>query len=242
MADKTGIEWTEATWNPVSGCSKVSPGCAHCYAERISHRFGHTREPWLPAHAEKNVVMHADRLDQPLRWRRPRMIFVNSMSDLFHERIPLAFVRRVFDVMERAEQHTFQILTKRHHRLVALAPHLSWPSNVWMGVSIENDRWVERAEYLRRVRAAVRFISAEPLLGPLDTLDLTDIDWLIAGGESGHGHRPMNADWARGLRDRCEHEGVAFFFKQWGGPTAKSGGRTLDGTEHSAMPAAVVSG
>lgn len=242
MADRTGIEWTEATWNPVSGCSKVSPGCAHCYAERISRRFGHTLEPWLPEYAEKNVVMHADRLDQPLRWKRPRMIFVNSMSDLFHERIPLAFVRRVFDVMEQAEQHTFQILTKRHHRLVALAPHLAWPNNVWMGVSIENRRWVERADYLRRVPAAVRFISAEPLLGPLDALDLSDIDWLIAGGESGRGHRPMNVEWARALRDRCDREGVAFFFKQWGGPTAKSGGRMLDGAEHSAMPGVAVGG
>jgi protein gp37 len=242
VADKTGIEWTEATWNPVSGCSKVSPGCAHCYAERISRRFGHTLEPWLPEHAEKNVVMHPNRLDQPLRWKRPRMIFVNSMSDLFHERVPLAFVRGVFSVMERAEQHTFQILTKRHHRLVALAPHLPWPRNVWMGVSIENRRWVERAEYLRNVPANVRFISAEPLLGPLDALDLTDIDWVIAGGESGSGHRPMCVEWARELRDRCEEEGVAFFFKQWGGATAKSGGRTLDGVEHSAMPAAVGGG
>jgi protein gp37 len=237
MADRSLIEWTEATWNPVSGCSKVSPGCAHCYAERISHRFGQTVEPWLPEHADENVVLHPDRLDQPLRWRRPRMIFVNSMSDLFHERISLAFVRQVFAVMEQAERHTFQILTKRHHRLVALAPHLSWPRNVWMGVSIENHRWIERADYLRRVSAAVRFISAEPLLGPLEGLDLTDIDWLIAGGESGPAHRPMDVEWARALRDRCADEGVAFFFKQWGGPTAKSGGRELDGEEHSALPA-----
>jgi protein gp37 len=240
MADNTAIEWTEATWNPVSGCSKVSPGCAHCYAERISRRFGHTREPWLPEHADKNVVVHVDRLDQPLRWRRPRMIFVNSMSDLFHERIPLAFVRHVFAVMQQAERHTFQILTKRHHRLVALAPHLPWPDNVWMGVSIENRRCVERADYLRRVPAAVRFISAEPLLGPLDTLDLEGIDWLIAGGESGHSHRPMKIEWARALRDRCQEESVAFFFKQWGGATARSGGRSLDGEEHSAMPKTAV--
>jgi protein gp37 len=237
MADGTAIEWTEATWNPVSGCSKVSPGCAHCYAERISLRFGHTTDAWLPEHAAKNVELHPARLEQPLRWRRPRMIFVNSMSDLFHERIPLAFVRRVFAVMEQAEQHTFQILTKRHNRLVALAPHLPWPSNVWMGVSIENRRWVERADYLRRIPAAVRFISAEPLLGPLEGLDLTDIHWLIAGGESGRGHRPMDVEWARALRDRCAADGVAFFFKQWGGATAKSGGRSLDGEEHSEMPA-----
>ena len=166
------------------------------------------------------------------------MIFVNSMSDLFHERVSLAFIRRVFSVMEQAEQHTFQILTKRHHRLVSLAPHLPWPGNVWMGVSIENRRWVERADYLRRVPAAVRFISAEPLLGPLTGLNLDGIDWLIAGGESGRGHRAMQPEWARDLRDRCEAEGVAFFFKQWGGPTAKSGGRELDGREHSDMPVA----
>lgn len=168
------------------------------------------------------------------------MIFVNSMSDLFHERVSLAFIRRVFEVMEAAEQHTFQILTKRHHRLVSLAPRLSWPRNVWVGVSIENNRWVERADYLRRVPATVRFVSAEPLLGPLTQLDLTDIDWLIAGGESGRGHRTMQPDWARDLRDRCEREGVAFFFKQWGGATAKSGGRELDGRVYSDMPRAQV--
>ena len=176
-------------------------------------------------------MVHPDRLDQPLRWRRPRMIFVNSMSDLFHERVPLDFMRRVFEVMDQAERHTFQILTKRHHRLVELAPYLPWPRNVWMGVSIENRRWVERADYLRRVPAAVRFISAEPLLGPLDGLDLAGIDWLIAGGESGPGIARCKAEWVRELRDRCEAEGVAFFFKQWGGahgqgrrPYARRGG------------------
>jgi protein gp37 len=238
VADKTGIEWTEATWNPVTGCSKVSPGCAHCYAERLSLRFGHSRKPWLPEHEAENVVLHPERLEQPLRWRRPRVIFVNSMSDLFHERVPLSFVRRVFDVMAEGERHVFQILTKRHHRLVALAPHLEWPSNVWIGVSIENRRWAERADYLRRVPAAVRFISAEPLLGPLEGLDLTGIDWLIAGGESGPGHRPVRAEWIRELRDACQREGVSFFFKQWGGASAKAGGRSLDGKEYSEMPVA----
>jgi protein gp37 len=240
MSDKSAIEWTEATWNPVTGCSKVSPGCAHCYAERLSLRFAWSKEPWLPANAETNVRLHPARLEQPLRWRRPRMIFVNSMSDLFHELVPLQFVRRVFDVMVEADRHVFQILTKRHERLAELAPQLAWPPNVWMGVSIENRRWVERADYLRRVPAAVRFVSAEPLLGQLDGLDLSGIQWLIAGGESGPGYRPVRAEWLRDLRDRCQAEGVAFFFKQWGGRTAKAGGRLLDDDEWSELPRASV--
>jgi protein gp37 len=236
MGEKTKIEWTEATWNPVTGCSKVSPGCAHCYAEALSLRFAWSRKPWLPAHAEENVVLHEDRLEQPLRWRRPRMIFVNSMSDLFHELVPVCFIERVFDVMALAERHVFQILTKRHERMATLASQLAWPPNVWMGVSIENRRWVERADYLRRVPAAVRFVSAEPLLGPLDGIDLNGIDWLIAGGESGPLHRPVRVEWLRDLRDRCGAEGVAFFFKQWGGHHPRSGGRTLDGREWSDLP------
>jgi protein gp37 len=237
-AERTGIEWTESSWNPVTGCSKVSPGCAHCYAETLSLRFRWSAKPWLPEHARENVVLHEQRLDQPLRWRRPRMVFVNSMSDLFHELVPLDFIRRVFNVMTTAEQHTFQILTKRHERLAQLAPKLAWPENVWMGVSIENRRWLERADCLRKVPAAVRFISAEPLLGPLDGLDLSGIDWLIAGGESGRGHRRVRAEWLRELRDACDQGGVAFFFKQWGGPRSKSGGRRLDGREHSEIPRA----
>jgi protein gp37 len=167
------------------------------------------------------------------------MIFVNSMSDLFHELVPLEFIRRVFEVMIEADRHVFQILTKRHERLAELAWQLPWPGNIWMGVSIENRRWVERADYLRRVPAAVRFISAEPLLGPLDGLDLAGIDWLIAGGESGPGHRVVRAEWLRDLRDRCQSEDVAFFFKQWGGPTSKAGGRVLDDDEWSQLPRAV---
>ena len=233
---RSAIEWTEATWNPVTGCSKVSPGCAHCYAESLSHRFGWTPKPWTPQNAEENVRLHHDRLDQPLRWRKPRVIFVNSMSDLFHELVPLDFIWNVFDVMTEASQHVFQILTKRHERLAELASMIDWPGNVWMGVSIENARWVERADALRSVPAAVRFISAEPLLGPLDNLDLAGIDWLIAGGESGPGHRPVEEEWLLRLRDQCQSEGVAFFFKQWGGRTSKAGGRTLDGHEWSAMP------
>ena len=238
MADRSAIEWTEATWNPVTGCSKVSPGCAHCYAETMSLRFGWSRGPWTPANAEANIRLHADRLEQPLGWRRPRVIFVNSMSDLFHELVPVDFIERVFAVMAAADRHVFQILTKRHERLADLAPALEWPSNVWMGVSIENRRWVERADYLRRVPASIRFVSAEPLLGPLDGLDLTGIQWLIAGGESGPRHRPVRAEWLRDLRDRCDAEGVAFFFKQWGGPRSKSGGRMLDGREWSELPTA----
>lgn len=234
MADRSAIEWTEATWNPVTGCDKVSPGCAHCYAEAFAERWrgvaGHPYEQGF------DLRLWPQRLDQPQRWKRPRMIFVNSMSDLFHERVPLDFIRQVFASMEEANWHTFQILTKRPDRLVEIADDLPWPENVWMGVSIENRRFVQRADALREVPAAVRFISAEPLLGPLEGLELDQIDWLIAGGESGPRARPMNVEWVRELRDRCGEEGVAFFFKQWGGRTSKAGGRLLDGIEHDEMP------
>jgi protein gp37 len=235
-ADRSAIEWTEATWNPVTGCSKVSPGCAHCYAETLSLRFGWSKSPWTEANSIENVVLHPERLDQPLRWRRPRTVFVNSMSDLFHELVPLEYIERVFAVMAEADRHVFQILTKRHQRLAELAGELPWPANVWMGVSIENRRWVERADRLREVPAAVRFISAEPLLGPLADLDLEGIGWLIAGGESGRRHRRVRVEWIRDLRDRCQAHGVPFFFKQWGGRTPKAGGRLLDGVEWSQMP------
>ena len=234
MADGSAIEWTEATWNPVTGCDKVSPGCAHCYAETFAERWR-----GIPGHAYEqgfDLRLWPERLDQPLRWKRPRMIFVNSMSDLFHEDIPDEFVQDVFDVMGRAEWHSFQILTKRHERLADLAGALTWHPNVWMGVSIENRRFVHRADYLRLVPAAVRFISAEPLLGPLEGLELDGIDWLIAGGESGPRHRPVRVEWLRALRDQCDVEGVALFFKQWGGRTPKAGGRLLDGERHEAMP------
>jgi len=234
LADNSAIEWTQATWNPVTGCEKVSPGCAHCYAETFAERWRGI--PGHPYGQGFDLRLWPDRLDQPLRWRRPRMIFVNSMSDLFHERIPEAFIQAVFDVMGQARQHTFQILTKRHERLAELAPRLMWYPNVWMGVSIENRRFVHRADYLREVEAAARFISAEPLLGPLEGLDLTDIDWLIAGGESGYRHRRCDPAWVRELRDRCATEDVAFFFKQWGGRTAKAGGRLLDGRTYDALP------
>lgn len=231
---QSAIEWTEATWNPVTGCTQVSPGCAHCYAKTFAERW---RD--IPGHHYEQgfeLRLWQDRIGQPLRWRAPRTIFVNSMSDLFHEDIPFDYIVRVFDVMAEASQHTFQVLTKRHERLAELAVDLDWPPNVWMGVSVENRRFVKRADYLRGVPAAVRFISAEPLLGPLEGLDLDGIDWLIAGGESGHRHRPVRIEWIRDLRDRCLSERVAFFFKQWGGRTPKAGGRDLDGRTWDELP------
>jgi protein gp37 len=234
MADGTAIEWTEATWNPVTGCSKVSPGCAHCYAETFAERW--RAVPGHPYEQGFDLRLWPQRLEVPLRWARPRMIFVNSMSDLFHEEIPDDYVAAVFDVMRRADWHVFQILTKREDRMAEFGAELPWPANVWMGVSIENRRFVHRADRLREVDAAVRFISAEPLLGPLERLDLTGIDWLIAGGESGPRHRPVRAEWLRDLRDRCVAEDVAFFFKQWGGARPKSGGRELDGRAWDEMP------
>ncbi len=331
MGDKSTIEWTDATWNPVTGCSKVSPGCAHCYAETLAARLhamgqhGYTDLPWTPANAAENVTLRPERLDQPLRWRKPRVVFVNSMSDLFHELVPDEFIAAVFGVMAASPDHTFQILTKRPERMAAwfrwyqaecerlrIEPGgearlalgnarqrvgpldglsllgTPWPlPNVWLGVSIENRRYVDRADVLRETPAVVRFISAEPLLGPLvhernehggfrsvaghegrcesawslagraapyegPQLDLTGIDWLIAGGESGVGHRPMRAGWVRDLRDACLetatslHEAgcrangrqarPAFFFKQWGGRTPKAGGRELDGRTWDEMP------
>lgn len=236
MPGPTKIEWSQVSWNPTTGCSKVSPGCAHCYAETFAERWRGT-----PGHAYEqgfDLKLWPDRLEQPLTWRKPRVVFTNSMSDLFHEDIPFEFLERVFDTMRRAHWHTFQVLTKREDRLVELAPHLPWPENCWMGVTIENRRFVHRADALRAVPAAVKFISAEPLLGPLERLDLTNIDWLIAGGESGHKARPMRLDWARDLRDRCVAENVAFFFKQLGGAREKRGGdkALLDGRLWREMP------
>lgn len=249
----TAIEWTDATWNPVTGCSKVSPGCAHCYAETLSLRHGWSKKPWTPENAAENVVLHPERLEKPLSWRQPRMVFVNSMSDLFHELIPYEFVRDIFNVMRRcdggtvaatgkpAPRHTFQVLTKRPEVALSLWRQRklgfdTWPANVWLGTSIENDRHTFRADVLREIYAPIRFISAEPLLGPLPSLDLTGISWLIVGGESGPGHRPIEAEWVRELRDRAKAQGTAFFFKQWGGRTPKAGGRELDGREWSEYP------
>lgn len=234
MADNSAIEWTEATWNPVTGCDQVSPGCAHCYAKTFAERWRGI--PGHPYEQGFDLRLWPERLDQPMKWKRPRMIFVNSMSDLFHEDVPFSFIERVFAVMGEANHHTFQILTKRHERLSQIAPKLNWHPNIWMGVSIENRRFVHRADHLRQVDAAVRFISAEPLLGKLEGLNLEDIDWLIAGGESGPGYRPVKLEWLRYVRDISEEAGVSFFFKQWGGHRPKAGGRELDGRTWDQMP------
>jgi protein gp37 len=235
VSDRSAIEWTEATWNPVTGCDKVSPGCAHCYAETFAKRW-----EGIPGHPYEqgfDLRLWPTRLELPLSWKRPRRIFVNSMSDLFHPGVPDEFVEQVFATMIRADWHVFQILTKRPERMVELAHRLAWPSNIWMGVTIENNRWVRRADLLRRVPAKVRFVSAEPLLGPLPDLDLSGIAWLIAGGESGHVRRAPRGEWFVDLRDRCAASGTAFFFKQWGGRTPKAGGRLLEGRTWDEMPA-----
>jgi protein gp37 len=234
MADHSGIEWTDATWNPVTGCTKISPGCKHCYAERLATRL---RAMGNPRYRDGfAVTLHADQLTLPLRWKRSKRIFVNSMSDLYHEAVPDDFIRRVFDVMLAAPQHVFQILTKRSDRVAALASSLPWAPNVWQGVSVENADYVSRIDDLREVPAAVRFLSVEPLLGPIRDLPLALIDWVIVGGESGGRRRPVDPEWVRGIRDQCVVAHVPFFFKQWGGRTPKSGGRVLDGRTWDEMP------
>lgn len=236
MATQSRIEWTQATWNPLTGCTKVSPGCKHCYAERLARRLkamGSTKYT-----RGFHLTLHEDVLDLPLRWKRPRLIFVNSMSDLFHERVPLEFIRRTFSVMEQASWHTFQVLTKRSARLRELDPELNWPPNVWMGVSVENERYEFRIDDLRQTRAAIKFLSLEPLLGPLPKLNLDGIDWVIVGGESGPGARPMEEAWVIDIRDQCLRAGVPFFFKQWGGVQRSRAGRTLQGRTWDEMPKA----
>lgn len=240
MSDKSPIEWTDATWNPTTGCSKVSPGCANCYAETLSLRFRRSTKPWTPANAPENVKIHPDRFDLPLKWRQPKRIFVDSMSDLFHELIDDEVVAAVWNTMAKAAHHEFQILTKRPHRMPEIVArrveeHGILP-NVWLGTSIENDRWVGRADELRATTAAVKFISAEPLLAALPSLDLSGIDWLIVGGESGFDHREIREEWVTDLRDRSVEQGVAFFFKQWGGRTPRSGGRVLEGRTWDEFP------
>ena len=243
MSNGSSIEWTDATWNPTTGCDRVSAGCDNCYALTLAKRlkamglakYRNDGDPRTsgPGFA---LTLHEETLAAPYGWRSPRLVFVDSMSDLFHPEVPLDFIRRVFAVMADTPRHTYQILTKRSQRLASLASGLDWPPNVWMGVSVENDRYAFRVDHLRTVPASMRFVSAEPLLGPLPELDLTSIHWLIAGGESGPNARPMDESWVRGLRDHCQAEGVAFFFKQWGGRTPKSGGRELDGAYHNEMP------
>jgi len=226
---KTAIEWTDKTWNPTTGCNKLSPGCKHCYAEAITKRFrNHFPDGF-------QFTLHPERLNEPRRWRKPSRVFVNSMSDLFHEQMPFAFLEDIFRVMAECPKHVFQILTKRHERLLKLAPELAWPENVWMGVSVENQDYAQRVDYLRRVPAAVRFLSCEPLVGPL-TLDLEGIHWVIVGGESGPKHRPIEASWVRDICEQTRAAHAAFFFKQWGGIRRKAGGRELDGHTYDEMP------
>ena len=237
MSESSSIEWTDSTWNPVTGCTKVSQGCKHCYAQRFAERFRGI--PGHPFEQGFDLRLWSDRLELPLQWREPRRVFVNSMSDLYHEKIPVAFIRRVFATMGTARQHTFQILTKRAKRLAELGPTLSWRPNIWQGVSIENQDVAWRADELRKVPADVRFLSLEPLLGPLDELNLSEIQWVIVGGESGPHARPMKKEWVRTLRDRCRREAVPFFFKQWGGVRKHETGRRLDGRTHDEYPSAI---
>ncbi|HEY4669168.1 MAG TPA: phage Gp37/Gp68 family protein [Tepidiformaceae bacterium] len=240
MSDSSKIEWTHATWNPVTGCTKVSPGCAHCYAETFAERFRGV--PGHPYEHGFDLQLRPDRLELPLTWKRSRLIFVNSMSDLFHPDVPLEYIQRTFDTMERADWHKFQVLTKRPERAAELAHRLPWPKNIWMGTSVENQRWTNRIDELRAIPAAVRFLSCEPLLGPL-ALDLSGVDWVIAGGESGPRARPMKPEWVESIRDQCREQGVAFFFKQWGAYNCEGrrvgkgrAGRELAGRTWDEMP------
>lgn len=234
MSERSSIEWTEATWNPVRGCTKISPGCKHCYAETLAERFrgvpGHPFEQGF----DLRIVPTA--LDLPKRWRRGRFIFVNSMSDLFHEAVPDEYIAQVFEVMRQSPQHRFQVLTKRAARMADLAPALQPPPNVWLGVSVENARYTWRIDHLRRVNVQVRFLSIEPLLGPIPKLLLDGIHWVIVGGESGRGARPMRGEWVREIRDQCREAQVPFFFKQWGGVHKSKNGRTLDDRTWDEMP------
>ncbi len=234
MGQKSSIEWTESTWNPLTGCTKISPGCKHCYAERMAWR--------LKAMGQANYVnsfeltLHEDALELPLRWKKPQTIFVNSMSDMFHCNVPSEFILKAFDVMRRAPWHRFQVLTKRAERLEELSGLLPWPDNIWMGVSVESEEYLFRIVHLRRTSAAIKFLSLEPLLGPLDNLCLDGIDWVIVGGESGPGARPMKSEWVQAVRNQCLGSGVPFFFKQWGGVWKKKFGRMLDGRTWDDMP------
>lgn len=243
MSDGSAIEWTEATWNPTTGCDRVSAGCDHCYAMTLSKRlkamgaskYQNDGDPRTSGPGF-GVTIHPAALSVPYRWTEPRLVFVNSMSDLFHAKVPIGFVRDVLAVIADTPQHTYQLLTKRSRRLRNVAGRLDWPDNLWVGVSVENADALHRVDDLRQVPAAVRFLSCEPLLGPLAGLDLTNIGWVIAGGESGPGHRPVDEAWVRGIRDACVAAEVPFFFKQWGGRTPKANGRELDGQSWDEMP------
>jgi len=234
MAQASKIEWTESTWNPVTGCTKISLGCRNCYAERLAMRLKTMGQPNYRNGFKLTIHPHV--LEVPLHWRQPRTIFVNSMSDLFHKNVPTDFVLKVFDAMRRAPRHRFQVLTKRSERLLELSPKLPWPENVWMGVSVETADYACRMDHLRRTDAAIKFVSFEPLLGPIPRIDLDGIDWAIVGGESGPGARPMQAQWATDIRDQCLDADVPFFFKQWGGTNRKKTGRILNGRIWNDMP------
>jgi len=243
MADGTAIEWTDATWNPTTGCDRTSPGCDHCYALTLAKRLKAMGSPKYQRDGSPKtsgpgfgLTIHKDALTIPYRWTHPRRVFVNSMSDLFHDNVPLSFIREVFAVMRDTPQHEYQVLTKRSRRLAKVAHDLAWPSNVWMGVSIEDDRYVFRARHLCQVPAAVRFLSVEPLIGPVPSLGLEGIDWVIVGGESGQDARPVEPSWIEDIRDRCIATSTAFFFKQWGGRTPKAGGRLLGGRTWDELP------
>ena len=231
---QSSIEWTEATWNPLTGCTKISPGCKHCYAERMAKRLQAMGQPRYTNGFE--LTLHEDVLELPVFWKKPQRIFVNSMSDMFHKDVPLSFIQRAFEVMRRASWHQFQVLTKRSDRLAELSPSIVWPTNVWMGVSVERRDYVARIDDLRDTAAAVKFLSLEPLLGPLRDLDLTGIDWVIVGGESGPGARPMDESWVLDIRAQCRAADIPFFFKQWGGVNKKRSGRILDGRTWDEWP------
>ena len=237
MAYNSSIEWTETTWNPVTGCTKISDGCLNCYAERMAKR--------LKAMGQQRytngfkVTLHPDVLKEPNHWVKNRLVFVCSMSDLFHEDVPLVFIQEVFDVMEKNPNHTFQVLTKRSKRLVEIADKLPWPNNIWLGVTVENSKYISRIDDLRKTPAKVKFISAEPLLSKIPDIDLSDIHWVIVGGESGPGARPIEKEWVLDIRDQCVEANVAFFFKQWGGIQKKKTGRSIDGKIYSEMPISI---
>ncbi len=234
MSNNSSIEWTEATWNPVTGCSKVSPGCEHCYAERMSRRL---QAAGLPNYVNGfDLTVHEASLSLPLKWKSSKQIFVNSMSDLFHEDLPVEFILKVFSTMNHTKWHTYQILTKRSDRLKDLDRTIPWADHIWMGVSVESEKYALRIEHLRQTRAKLKFLSLEPMLGPLRGLDLAGIDWVIVGGESGPGARPLDPDWVMDVRDQCLNAGVPFFFKQWGGVRKKKAGRLLEGRTWEQMP------
>jgi protein gp37 len=234
VATKSSIEWTESTWNPLTGCTKISPGCKHCYAERMAKRLHAMGQPNYANNFK--LTLHPNALEIPLGWKKPQVIFVNSMSDLFHKDVPVDFIQQVFDVMRRADWHTFQVLTKRAERLQELDSQIDWPSNVWMGVSVENQDYTYRIDHLRQTHARIKFLSLEPLLGPLPGLNLKGINWAIVGGESGPGARPLLEEWVIDIRDQCRARHVPFFFKQWGGVQKKRAGRLLQGKTWDEMP------